>query len=37
MIKKGIWKNVVTVPVQMVVDKKDPSSLQSDQTHWSFL
>jgi carbamate kinase len=25
MIKKGIWKNVVTVPVQMVVDKKDPS------------
>ena len=25
MLKKGIWKNVVTVPVQMVVDKKDPS------------
>ena len=25
MIRKGIWKNVVTVPVQMVVDKKDPS------------
>jgi carbamate kinase len=24
MIRKGIWKNVVTVPVQMVVDKKDP-------------
>ena len=25
MIKKGIRKNVVAIPVQMVVDKKDPS------------
>jgi len=25
MIRQGIWKNVVAVPVQMIVDKKDPA------------
>ena len=25
MIKKGIWKNVVTIPTQVVVDRRDPA------------
>jgi carbamate kinase len=25
MIRRGIWRNVVTVPVQMLVDSKDPA------------
>ena len=25
MIRKGIWRNVVTIPVQVVVDSKDPA------------